>query len=123
MQSIHDSILDTKPITAITHLKVINEKGQIIIDHKAPLNEWTWSGPIHEKSKAFIYARGETTEISLGDSAVRLEHASNRADQGWGTYFVPRKDGRYTITLDIQEIDANLKFNDFQLVAYGGGWK
>ena len=118
-----DAILDTKPISALAHLQVVNERGEVVIDQRAPLNQWVWSGAISRKSESFVYARGEQREIPIGSGTVRLERAKVKADEGWGTYFVPRRDGRYTINLEIQGHDPNSKFNDFRLVAYGGGWK
>jgi hypothetical protein len=118
-----DAIWDTKPISALTHLQVVNEHGQIVIDQRAPLNQWVWSGAVDQRSKSFVYARGEEREIPIAADTVRLERAHIKADEGWGTYFVPRHDGRYTISLNIQNLDPRAKFHDFRLVAYGGGWK
>jgi hypothetical protein len=118
-----EAILDAKPIRALTHLQVLNEKGQVVIDHRAPLNQWVWSGAINQRSKSFVYARGEEREIPIGSDTVRLERAHVKADEGWGTYFVPRDDGRYTVSLNIEARDPGIKFDNFRLVAYGGGWK
>ena len=118
-----EAILDTKPMRAVAHLQVVNEKGQVVIDHRAPLNQWVWSGAINQRSKSFIYARGEQREIPIGSNTVRLERAQVRADEGWGTYFVPRDDGRYTISLNIEARDPGTRLDNFQLVAYGRGWK
>ena len=119
----NDAILDTKPITAVAHLQLVNERGQVVIDQRAPLDRWVWSGAVHEKSRSFVYARGEQRETPVGAGTVRVERAHIKADDGWGTYFVPRHDGQYTITLDIHGHDPKGRFDDFRLVAYGGGWK
>ena len=118
-----DAILDTKPISAVAHLQVVNETGEVVIDQRAPLNQWVWSGALHEKSRSFVYARGEQREIPIGAGTVRLERAHIKADEGWGTYFIPRSDGRYTINLTIHGHDPRAKLHNFRLVAYGGGWK
>jgi hypothetical protein len=117
------AIFDAKPIRASTHLQVVNEKGQVVIDHRAPLDQWVWSGAVNQRSRSFVYARGEQREIPVGADAVRLERAEVKADEGWGTYFVPRDDGRYTINLSIEAREPGIKFDDFRLIAYGGGWK
>lgn len=118
-----EAIFDAKPIRALTHLQVVNENGQVVIDYRAPLNQWVWSGAINQRSKSFVYARGEEREIPVGADTVRLERAHVRADEGWGTYFVPRDEGRYTISLNIEPRDPGIRFDNFRLVAYGGGWK
>jgi hypothetical protein len=118
-----DAILDTKPISALAHLLVENEKGEVVIDQRAPLNQWVWSGAINRPSESFVYARGDEREIPIGAGTIRRERANVRADEGWGTYFTPRRDGRYTVNLKIQGRDPKAIFNDFRLVAYGGGWK
>jgi hypothetical protein len=118
-----EAILDAKPIRALTHLRVVNENGQVVIDHRAPLSQWVWSGAINQRSKSFVYARGDEREIPIGDDTVRLERAQVKADDGWGTYFVPRDDGRYTISLNIEARGPGVKIDNFRLVAYGGGWK
>jgi hypothetical protein len=66
---------------------------------------------------------GEQREIPIGAGTVRLERANIKADEGWGTYFVPRQDGRYTIDLNIHGQDPAAKIDNVRLVAYGGGWK
>lgn len=118
-----DAILDTKPVSALAHLRVENERGDVVIDQRAPLDQWVWSGAISRKSESFVYARGDEREVPIGPDTVRLERANVKADNGWGTYFTPRRDGRYVVKLEIHGRDQNVKMQDFRLVAYGGGWK
>jgi hypothetical protein len=118
-----DAILDTKPISAPAHLVVENERGEVVIDQRAPLNQWVWSGAINRKSESFVYARGDEREIPIGAGTIRRERTNLKADEGWGTYFTPRRDGRYTVNLKIQARDSKVQLDDFRLVAYGGGWK
>lgn len=118
-----DPLLDVKPVAATVHLKVVNENGEVVIDEESSLNKWVWSGTVIEKSEAFVYARGKEHEIPLDGGGIRLEREFLRADQGWGTYFVPRKEGHYLVHLEIQESDHNLMLGRFRLVAHGGGWK
>jgi hypothetical protein len=118
-----NAILDSKPISAPAHLLVENERGEIVIDQRAPLNQWVWSGAISRKSESFVYARGDEREIPIGPGTYRRERANVKADEGWGTYFTPRRDGRYTVNLKIQARDPKGQLDDFRLVAYGGGWK
>lgn len=121
--SSRETILDTKPISALAHLLVVNERSEVVIDQRAPLDRWVWSGAVSRKSETFVYARGDWREIPIGPGTVRQERANIKADEGWGTYFTPRHDGRYTVTLSIQGRDPRVKLDDFRFVAYGGGWK
>ena len=117
------TILETKPISARVHLRVENEKGDVVIDQNAPLNEWVWSGATSQKTKTFVYARGEMREVSLDDGSFRYESLNIKPDAGWGTYFTPRRTGRYTVKLKIHGLNSNTQLDEFRLVAYGGGWK
>lgn len=123
---IHSSgvaILETKPISMLVHLRVENERGEIVIDQHAPLNQWVWSGAVSEKSESFVYARGTTCEIPVGADTFRQKHDNVKADGGWGTYFTSRAEGHYTVRLKIEGLNSNPELDEFRLVAYGGGWK
>ena len=113
----------SKPISAIAHLKITNENGKDVIDYSGPLNKWVWSGAVIDPSSSFVYARGETRDISVGDGDFRIELLNVKADDGWGSYFKPRAEGRYTIKLNIGELDSIESIEHFKFVAHGGGWK
>jgi len=118
-----EAIWDSRPISALAHLLVENERGDVVIDQRAPLSQWVWSGAVDRKSESFVYARGQEREVPVGPGTVRLERANVKADNGWGTYFTPRRDGQYTVNLKIQGRDPKMTLDNFRLVAYGGGWK
>lgn len=107
----------------LVHLRVENERGEIVIDQHAPLNQWVWSGAVSEKSESFVYARGTTCEIPVAADTFRQKHDNVKADGGWGTYFTSRAEGHYTVRLKIEGLNSNPELDEFRLVAYGGGWK
>jgi|GEM_PF-6305437 len=123
MDSSETLIWDIKPVSALVHLRVENEKGELVIEQRAPLNQWVWSGKTNLKAKSFVYAQGKTIEIPAEADTFRVEPVDVKADGGWGTYFTPRQEGHYTVSLKIQGLNANSELDEFRLVAYGGGWK
>jgi hypothetical protein len=50
---------------------------------------------------------------------VRVEPVNVGADDGWGTYFTPRRDGRYTLHFAVLEPDPNLAGFDVRLMVEG----
>lgn len=116
-------MLDAKSISSMVYLKVVNERNEVVIDESAPLDAMVWNTWGIEPRNAFVYARGKSVELSLGGDTTTYVREGERADQGWGSYFTPRRRGRYTVSLVIDERDPGLPLSELRLVAYGGGWK
>ena len=115
-------LCDTRPITATVELELTNEHGETVVSTKAPLNSWSWVGLWGEDRTAFVYRSGQVREISREGNLTRYE-AVKGVDGSWGTYFTPRRNGRYrlrVITLDPDPL--SFRFLITVQVA-GGGWK
>lgn len=116
-------VRDAKPISSMAHLKVVNERNEVVIDESAPLDAMVWNTGGSEPRNAFVYAAGKSVEISLGGGTTTYARERERADRGWGSYFTPRRRGRYTVSLVLDERRPGLPLSELWLVAYGGGWK
>lgn len=87
-----------KPFNADIRLRLRNERGEVVIDERANLDQWVWSGASAEPNKSHVYRRGRSVDIPVG-RGFRVERVGVRADDGWGTYFDPRVDGDYQLEI------------------------
>ncbi len=107
-------VVEKGPLGTYLRLELVNGEGEVVIDERAPLENWVWSRRAGEAHRAFIYRSGTAKE------SRRLDV---KADGGWGTYFEPRRESRYTLTTDVQpDVSLSGAF-DARLLAKGGGWK
>lgn len=119
-----EPLYEIRPVSSvIVRLELSNERGELVISEEAPLNEWVWSGPVDESFQSFVYVPGAHVEVPLEDGAVRLELVGKKADEGWGTYFTPRRFGRYVAKVNVIHADPGAATYEFRVIAYGGGWK
>jgi hypothetical protein len=86
--------------TSYVRLELTTSEGEVAILEEAPLDTWVWSHGFGD-SRAFIYRRGESRDVPVGNDAVRVEHVGVRAANGWGTYFTARRSETYTLTLHV----------------------
>jgi len=114
------SIFDTKPLTAEVSIRLVNERHEVVIDETDSLKNWVWSGALGIPNRSFIYRRGETRDIPDDTGAVRIELVDKRPDEGWGTYFVPRRDAVYELQFTVITKDAAASRFEIEVVAYGG---
>lgn len=115
-------LADTRPITATVELELTNERGETVVSTKAPLSSWSWVGLWGEDRTAFVYRSGRVREISREANITRYE-AAKGVDGGWGTYFTPRRNGRYTLRVVTLDPDPSSSRFLITLQVAGGGWK
>jgi hypothetical protein len=117
--------LDSKPLSAVVKITLVNERSQVVISEEAPLDKWDWSSSVLSPSESFVYLRGEEDEQPLSAGAVSLHPIGLKADSGWGTYFKPRRFAAYTLTFAVTKPDPSSDADRYTVAAFirGGGWK
>jgi hypothetical protein len=113
-------IIETKPLKPAIKLRLLNERDEVVIDEYAGLDRWVWSGGRDVTCCSFVYLRGRSVEIPTGGGGVRVERTDEGADDGWGTYFVPRRNGVYTLDVRVVTPDPHASQFRVELIAYGG---
>ena len=114
-----DGDTDGKSVDAKVRVTLTNERGETVLEVADALANWTWGT---SPGRLFVYRRGVQKEIPFGQSSVRLQRVALGPDGGWGTYFSPRRGGRYRLVFET--LDANRANSaKAKLVALGGGWK
>lgn len=115
-------LYEKEPVSAVVRFTLTDERSRVIIDETAPLNEWTWSGSPHEPA-AFVYRGGASRDVPMSGGYVNPQPVGVKPDQGWGTYFTPRSDGRYTLRIEVLKEDPLA--GSFVVVVKGktGGWE
>ncbi len=86
--------------SAIVSMSLRNERGEIVFQQKRRMSDWNW-----RHNMAVI--NGVSEEVPIGGGSVRVENRGVGPDGGWGTYFMPRWLGRYSLTVEILEPDPN----------------
>ena len=121
--SLDNSTIPIESLTALIHLRLENDRGEIVFDIRSLLSKWVLSSPslTAEKGNGFLYVRGIEDQIPLSNGIFRLERRGVRSDGGWGTYFTPRRNGSYNLLFECDAPNA-VPFA-VRLVAYGAGWK
>jgi hypothetical protein len=93
------------------------------VDETAPLHEWSWSYALSQPSEAFVYRAGRAREIPREGGVFTYEPLGVLAHGGWGSYFDPRRETEYRLTMEVLEPDAAASRYSVRLGARGGGWK
>jgi hypothetical protein len=119
LQSSPERILETKPLHSMVRIRVLNERNELVVDEEAKLSDWVWSGPLSEPDRSFVYRSGKSQETPIGGGSVRVEATEKRADEGWGSYFVPRRDGTYRMEVSFSAAE-NAEEYSVRIVGYGG---
>lgn len=112
---------DVLPINAVVRVRLVNERDEVVIDESQSLERWDRGGPDSEPERIFLFLRGNTVDVPNDSGSVRRQLVV-KADEGWGTSFEARRDGRYRLELTIMETDANAKDIRIELAVYGG-WR
>lgn len=108
----------------VVGLTVLNERGQVVIEEEASLQDWVWGSPVvHVPYGAFVYRRGEEERVEISPTVSEVQSVNVKADGGWGTYFAPRKRGKYAITLKVIGSGDEREIPKARLLIMGGGWK
>ncbi|MBL8114646.1 MAG: hypothetical protein JNK60_17330 [Acidobacteria bacterium] len=97
------AIHQARPLQALVRLLLTSDRGDVVIDEQAPLDEWVWSGAVSEPGRSFVYRQGQTldTPIPGRNGVVEVQENSVRIDEGSGSYFRPRQGERYTLQIMI----------------------
>jgi len=93
---------------------------EIVISEDGPLKSWKRSF-VKGNFESFLYRAGEEHWISNNDGTTSPVPDGVRKDGGWGTYFSPRPDTTYRLTLEVLEAQAQPR--PARLLVTGGGWK
>ena len=99
-----------KPLTANIQIEMRNERGELVIATSGALRDWTWSGSSGELQRSFVYRALDSERVQL-------------ADQGSGTYFRPRGNASYTLTVSVLGNDPAATAYHATLGMRGGDWK
>lgn len=119
----YERLSETRPLTALVEVLVVNRKKEVVIHQRGELSQWSWESQLGE-STAFIYRGGEAREISRSaGGATRYELVGVRADHGWGTFFQPSPREKYVLTFSILKAGSILEGYGAKLKVKGGGWK
>ncbi len=93
---------------------------EIVVDEDNALRSWVWSFGVGD-FESFLYRRGDAYSVSEKDGTSHGVHVGVRKDEGWGTFFLPRPDIKYQLTLEVLEAQAQPR--PTRLLLKGGGWK
>jgi len=113
---------ETRPIDAIVRLTLKDEASRVIIDEMGPLNEWTWSGSPHSPG-AFVYKQGKSRDVPMPGGYVTPEPIGVKPDDGFGSGFTPRSDGRYSLQVQVLTGDPSAGAYTITLTSASGGWE
>lgn len=119
LQSRPEQVREGKPLHSMVHIRIVSERNEVVVDEQAKLSEWVWSGALSEPDRSFVYRRGKTQETPIGGGSVRVDEVEKRADGGWGSYFVPRRDGTYRMEFSFSAAE-NAEDYSVRIVGYGG---
>jgi hypothetical protein len=114
-----DPIYIATPLNADIKIRLLNERGEVVIDEFDSLDQWVWSGSRVSSDRSFVYRRGSTIRVPIGDGVTRIEFVGKRADEGWGSYFEARGGGIYELEIAVVTADPNASNYQVQLTAHG----
>jgi len=104
-----------QPLHASVRLRVLNERDELVIAEEGELSKWQGYGG------RMLFQSGRTVEVPIGnDGSVSIKHVDKRADEGWGTYFIPRCTGTYRVELVVVNSDPSASRYRVTLVGHGG---
>jgi hypothetical protein len=113
---------ETRPIKAVIRLTLTDEYSRVVIDETGPLNEWTWSGSPHGKV-SFVYKQGKSRDLPMPGGYVTPQPLDVKQDEGWGSAFMPRPDGEYSLRVQVLKGDALANAYNVTLRSASGGWE
>jgi hypothetical protein len=115
-------LCDSRPISPTVKMTLKDEHGRIVIDESRPLEEWVWSGSPHE-STSFVYLGGKSHDVPVGDGFVSPQPIGVKDDGGWGSHFTPRREGKYSLGIEIVRGDPEAQRYGIELRGVTGGWE
>jgi len=93
---------------------------EIVISEDGPLKSWRRSF-VRDNFESFLYRKGEEHWITNKDGTTSPVADGVRTDEGWGSFFLPRSNITYRLTLEVLEAQALPR--PTRLLVQGGGWK
>ncbi len=92
------------------HLRLENERGQVIFDRTERLHDWNWWG------QSFLSLNGQNREAPLAAGGVQIERLGVGIERGWGSHFTPRYSGTYIVTAEVLEGDTRFVSSEGEVV-------
>jgi hypothetical protein len=111
---------DPLPRTGRVRLVLETPNHEIVVSEDSPLRSWKRSF-VRGDFKSFLYRVGEEHWISNKDGTTSPIADGVRIDEGWGSFFLPRPDIKYQLTLEVLEAQAQPR--PTRLLLKAGGWK
>ena len=108
------------PHTGRVRLLLETPNHEIVVSEDAPLRYWIWSFVLGD-FKSFLYRAGKEHWITNKDGTTSPVADGVRTDEGWGSFFLPRPEITYQLTLEVLEAQAQPR--PARLLLKGGGWK
>jgi len=93
---------------------------EIVISEDGPLKSWKRSFT-KGRFESFLYRAGKEHWITNKDGTTSPVADGVRTDEGWGSFFLPRPEITYQLTLEVLEAQAQPR--PARLLLKGGGWK
>ncbi len=93
---------------------------EIVVSEDSDLKSWIWSSR-RDDLESFLYITGKEHWIANKDGTTSPVPDGVRTDEGWGSFFLPRPDSTYRLTLEVLEAQALPR--PTRLLLKGGGWK
>ncbi len=110
-------LLDSRPLNPIVRVHLSNSSGVTVIDETAELKKWIWSGSSDRLNESFVYRAGISRLKQAGDNKFTQEYTGVLGDEGWGTYFTPKRNERYNLQIEIIHADRDAVDYDIRLIA------
>jgi hypothetical protein len=73
--------------------------------------------------QCFIYRRGLEKETRTGESSSYYRRIGVKADDGWGTYFTPRRQESYNLLISVFPNENTEIAQMVNVQVIGSGWK
>jgi len=93
---------------------------EVVVSEDSDLKSWIWSFR-RDDLESFLYVAGKEHWITNKDGTTSPVPDGVRTDEGWGSFFLPRPDITYRLTLEVLEAQALPR--PTRLLLKGGGWK
>ena len=108
------------PHSGRVRLLLETSNNEIVVNEDTDLKSWIWSFGRGDL-ESFLYRAGKEHWITNKDGTMSTVHDEVRTDEGWGSFFSPRSDITYRLTLEVLEAQALPR--PTRLLVKGGGWK
>jgi hypothetical protein len=102
-------IIESKPIQlnsappnypSLVRLELKNSNDQVAIFEEGTLDTWVRSYALGRVT-SFLYRRGESRDVPIGNGITQSERLGIKAEKGWGTYFTTRRSSTYIIKFQV----------------------